>query len=116
MEIILEGMEFHAFHGVMDEERKIGGKYVVNLYVSVPDGSGADDSIDSTVNYQSLYDITKNVLSSNENVNLIEYLAHCVIHDIYENFTNITNVKIQLYKYNPPVGGKVERAGICLCK
>lgn len=115
MEIILDGMEFYAFHGVMDEEKKIGGKYVVNLSVSVPDGSGADDNIDSTVNYQSLYDITKNVLL-HEKANLIEYLAHCIIRDIYKEFTNVTNVKIQLYKNNPPVGGKIERAGVCMCK
>lgn len=108
-------MEFHAFHGVMDEEKKIGGKYVVNLSVSVPDGSGADDSIDSTVNYQSLYDITKNVLL-HEKANLIEYLANCIIRDIYNNFTNVTNVKVQVFKFNPPVGGKIERAGISLSK
>jgi len=114
MEILLEGMEFYAFHGVMDEERKIGGRYVVNLSVSVPDESGADDMISSTINYQSLYDITRKVLS--ENSNLIEYLAHKVIDAIYAEFTNVTNVKIHLYKYNPPVGGKVKRAGIYLCK
>lgn len=115
MEIILEGMEFYAFHGVMGEEKKIGGKYVVNLYVSVPDGSGADDSISSTVNYQSLYDITKNVMLR-ENANLIEYLAHCIIRDIYRSFTNVTNVKMQVFKFNPPIGGKVERAGISMSR
>jgi len=114
MEILLEGMEFYAFHGVMDEERKIGGRYVVNLSVSVPDESGADDNINSTINYQLLYDIVKNVL--HENSNLIEYLAHQIIRAIYERFTNVTNVKIHLYKYNPPVGGQVERAGIYLCE
>jgi len=114
MEIILEGMEFYAFHGVMDEERKIGGRYVVNLSVSVADESGADDNINSTVNYQAVYDIVRNVMR--ENSNLIEYLAHQIIRAIYGSFTNVTNVKIHLYKYNPPVGGKVERAGIYLCK
>ena len=116
MEIILEGMEFHAFHGVMEEEKKIGGKYVVNLYVSVPDESGADDNINSTINYQSLYKIIENVLLREKNANLIENLAHSIIRDIYRGFTNVINVKMVLYKYNPPIGGKIERAGICLCK
>lgn len=114
MEILLEGMEFHAFHGVMDEERKIGGRYVVNLSVSVPDQSGADDNINSTINYQAIYDIVKNVM--HENSNLIECQAHKIIQAIYRCFANVTNVKIHLYKYNPPVGGKVERAGIFLCE
>lgn len=114
MEIILEGMEFYAFHGVMDEERKIGGKYVVNLSVSVPEDSGADDSISSTINYQSLYDIVDCVLR--RKANLIEYLANEIIKAIYKQFTNVTNVKLHLYKYNPPISGKVERAGIYKCK
>jgi len=114
MDILLEGMEFTAFHGVMDEERKIGGRYVVNLSVSVADNSGADDNISSTINYQSLYDITKNVM--HENANLIEYLAHQIIREVYECFTSVIRVKVEVYKYNPPVGGKVERSGICVCK
>lgn len=115
MDILLEGMEFNAFHGVMNEERKIGGRYVVNLSVSVTDNSGADDNISSTINYQSLYDITKNVMLKKK-ANLIEYLAQQIINAIYSSFTNVIKVKVEVYKYNPPVGGKVERSGICLCK
>jgi dihydroneopterin aldolase len=29
----LEGMEFYAYHGVYEEERKIGGKYIVDVLV-----------------------------------------------------------------------------------
>ncbi|HRB19555.1 MAG TPA: dihydroneopterin aldolase [Chitinophagales bacterium] len=48
----LEGMEFYAHHGVYAEERKIGGRYVVDVWVQT-DASLAEkeDDLNGTINY-----------------------------------------------------------------
>ena len=35
-EIILQNLRFHAFHGVMPQERFVGNDYVLNLRISYP--------------------------------------------------------------------------------
>ena len=56
--IRLHDMRFYAYHGVMEQERRVGGDYVVSLSVdvdlSVP---GVSDSVEDTLNYAALYDV-----------------------------------------------------------
>ena len=35
-EIILQNLRFHAFHGVIPQERFVGNDYVLNLRISYP--------------------------------------------------------------------------------
>ena len=114
MEILLEGMEFHAFHGVYPEENRIGTKYTVDLRLSLPDDSGADDNIESTVNYENVYQLVAHEMHHNSK--LIEHLASRILDSIHTHFPLVLHSVITLYKYNPPLGGKVERVGITLEK
>ena len=63
--IILEGMEFYAYHGVYEEEQKIGNRYEVTLSVATDftDGAAADD-IDGTIDYGELYHIVSAVMQA----------------------------------------------------
>ena len=48
----LEGMVFHAHHGVYEEENILGGKYTVDIFMEVDILKAAvSDDIQSTVNY-----------------------------------------------------------------
>lgn len=103
----LEGMEFYAHHGVYEEERMIGGKYLVDVLVYT-DASKAElhDDLDGTVNYEQIYSaVQKNM---QEPVKLIERLARKIIDDIRLFVVKEDTIRIKIRKIYPPLGYKVE--------
>ena len=69
--ISLEGMRFHAFHGVYPEEAILGTDYLVNVSVetSISEAAKTDD-LAKTVNYETIYQAVK--LEMEERHDLIE--------------------------------------------
>ena len=56
--IYLDDMHFYAYHGVMEQERLVGGEYSVSLAVEadLTEAVRTDDVAD-TINYAALYEI-----------------------------------------------------------
>ncbi len=103
----LEGMEFYAYHGVYEEERKIGGKYIVDVlvYTNAIDAELHDD-LNGTVNYEQIYKaVEQNMLQP---VKLIERLARKIMDDIRLFVVKEDTIRIKIRKLNPPLGAKVE--------
>jgi dihydroneopterin aldolase len=103
----LEGMEFYAYHGVYEEERKIGGKYIVDVlvYTNAKDAELHDD-LNGTVNYEQIYKaVEQNMLQP---VKLIERLARKIMDDIRLFVVKEDTIRIKIRKLNPPLGAKVE--------
>ena len=56
--VALEGIEFFAYHGYYEEQRKIGNKYEVNIEITSDLSEAAkSDSLSGTINYEILYKI-----------------------------------------------------------
>lgn len=111
--IALEGMEFFAFHGFYDEEQKIGNKYGVDLYIYTDLHAAAEtDDLHQTVNYEVLYKLVLEEMT--KPARLLEHLGHRIIDSIYQRFPLIRAVKINVYKYNPPLGGICRLAKVTL--
>lgn len=112
MEILIEGMEFYAYHGFYAEENKIGARYTVDLRLTVPDASGSTDLLSTTVNYEQVYALVSREMARPSK--LIEHVATRIINALQASFPAITHTDLTLYKYNPPLGGKLNRVGIHL--
>ena len=55
-QIALEGMRFYSHQGFYEEERTIGGKYVVDIYFDVDFEKASDtDELSGTINYEEVY-------------------------------------------------------------
>lgn len=104
--IVLEGMQFHAFHGVHAEERLMGGKYQVDVYLNYP-FEGNADQLDRTANYETVYRLVAQRMEVP--VQLIEHLAELMLADLQQAFVS-AQVKVRVSKFQPPVGGVVARA------
>lgn len=112
-QIALEGMEFFAFHGYYDEEQKIGNKYGIDLYIETDLRRAAEsDDLHETVNYEVLYKLTLEEMKIP--ARLLEYLGHRIIDKVYEHFPFVQSVKVNVCKYNPPLGGICKWAKITL--
>ena len=111
--IALEGMEFFAFHGYYDEEQKIGNKYGVDLFIKTDLHAAAEaDDLHKTINYEVLYKLVLEEMKVP--ARLLEHLGHRIIDRVYGKFPHLKQVKVNIYKFNPPLGGICHKAKVTL--
>lgn len=112
-EILIDNMEFFAFHGFYPEEQRVGCKYTVSLkLITDLSSAGNTDDLNTTINYEEVYQLVKKEM--NINSKLIEHVASRIIKALKKKYSILKHVDLYLYKYNPPLGGQVERVGIHL--
>ncbi len=105
--VSLEGIEFHAFHGVFSEEKKLGNRFTVDIHVETNIKKAMlEDDLHETVDYARLYQIAKGHMQ--EPVKLLEHLGHLMINDIKKAYPKIQRVDIIIKKHNPALGGVVD--------
>ena len=104
--VSLEGIEFHAYHGVFSEEKKLGNRFTVDIHVNT-DFTRAmlEDDLKATVDYFRIYQIAKSHMQ--EPVKLLEHLAHLMIQDILRAYPSLKGIDIIIEKHNPALGGVV---------
>lgn len=105
--VSLEGLDFKAYHGFYDEERKIGNDFSCDVFVEVKSFDSMDDNIYDTVNYEDVYAIISDEMQKTKK--LIETVAYSIMERI-KTLDHVTGVKIKLTKFNPPIEGKVKKA------
>ncbi len=105
--IILENMEFYAFHGCYAEERTIGGTYLVTVELEADLAKAAQtDNVNNTINYETVYNLVKREMAQPSN--LIEHVAYRIKNAIQTAFEQ-ANVTVKVSKIAPPLGGKIDR-------
>lgn len=105
--IELKGMEFHAFHGCLDSERKDGNTFRVDLefeYSITP--AAQSDALRDAVDYSRIYGIVSAQMAIPSN--LLENLAARIVDAVKEYDPRIGRVRVKVGKKNPPVGGAVD--------
>lgn len=113
--ISLEGLEFHAFHGVYPHERASGNWFEVDISVETDFTKGAEtDELAGTVNYETLFEIVKKEMEVPSK--LLETVAEKIITEVLSQLPSVANVELKISKINPPIGGKCRKATIRLSK
>jgi dihydroneopterin aldolase len=113
--IILENMEFHAFHGVLEHEKTFGNTFLVTVVIEINTEKAAfTDHLEDTVNYQLIYQTIKKQMDVPSN--LIEHVTQRILDKLMNKFPRILHLDIKLSKMNPPLGGKVEKVSISMEK
>jgi dihydroneopterin aldolase len=110
--IILNEIRVYAFHGCMEEEKRIGSDYIVNLEVKANmDKAVLSDDLDKAVDYVRLNTIVKEEMAIRSK--LLEHVAQRIIDRIINEFPN-SAVKVSVAKQNPPIGGNVKEVCVVL--
>lgn len=105
--VAIEGLQFFAYHGFYDEERKKGNDFVCDIAVELKSYDSIEDNIHDTVNYEDIYEIVSDEMQQTKK--LIETVAYKIIKRIQE-LDNVTGATVKIHKLNPPIKGKVEKA------
>jgi dihydroneopterin aldolase len=109
--VVLEGLEFHAYHGIYPDERSSGNKFEVDVFVNtVFDDSAFHDDLSGTINYEEIYAIVKQEMEIP--TKLLESVAHAIAEKILETFTSAMAAEITISKFNPPIGGVCKKAKV----
>ena len=111
----LEGLEFHAFHGLYPHERVSGNWFEVDIAVETDFSSAATtDELSGTVNYEVLFRIVKDEM--NKPSKLLETVVEKIVNDVLAELPAALNVSLKISKLNPPIGGKAKKASVSLFK
>jgi dihydroneopterin aldolase len=109
--ILLRDLRFHAFHGVLPQERLVGGNFVVDLRVGYPLAQAmTSDRVDDTLNYASLYALVEREMQQPSS--LLEHVAGRIAQAIAKTFPEALSIDLTLTKQNPPMGADCKGAGV----
>jgi dihydroneopterin aldolase len=111
--IILAGMAFFAYHGVHDEEAKLGQRFDVDVAVDVDLApAGASDDYADTVGYDRLHHAVEDVVVRGPRLNLIEALADRIARAVLAEFDRISGVAVTVRKPGAPVPGIFDHVAV----
>ncbi|MEN9918857.1 MAG: dihydroneopterin aldolase [Bacteroidota bacterium] len=111
--ILLEHIELHAHHGVMEQEKLVGNTFFVDvkIKVDISKATYSDDLMD-TISYAEVYDLIKKEMSTPSH--LLEHVGGRIIRTLRATFAEIEEIELKISKRNPPTGGQIDRASILL--
>lgn len=113
--VILEGLEFHAYHGVYPHERSSGNKFEIDVIVDTRFSEAAfHDDLTGTINYEDLYALVKEEMDKPSK--LLETVVNKIAEQILERFETAMAVEVKLSKFNPPIGGVCRKATVTVEK
>ncbi len=111
--ISLEGLEFHAYHGIYPHERSSGNKFEVDVTVETEiNPSAFADDLGGTLNYEELYAVIRAEMERPSK--LLERVGHSMAGEILKKFPQAQSVVITIAKFNPPIGGVCKKAAVTI--
>ena len=113
--IKLTNIRTFSYHGCLEEEAKIGSNYRVDLTIKTNlKPSSQTDELTDTVDYVDLNRIVTEEMAIR--AKLLEHVAKRIIDRILNELFMVTQVKVEVTKLNPPIGGDVEGVTIIMKK
>jgi len=101
--IILRDLGFYGFHGLFDEEAKLGQRFFIDLECGVDlTAPGETDAIGHTVSYADIYDVVKATFDERR-TKLIEALGQNIVSALFARFSDITWIIIRIRKPEAPI-------------
>jgi dihydroneopterin aldolase len=105
--IRLVNMTFYGHHGVDDSERRLGGRFAMDVeLVRDLTEAGRTDDLTQTADYKAVYELIRRIEAGRKYL-LMEALAHDVAEAILREFA-VDEVTVRTRKQSVPLGGLVD--------
>jgi dihydroneopterin aldolase/2-amino-4-hydroxy-6-hydroxymethyldihydropteridine diphosphokinase len=100
--IHIDDLEVYAYHGVLDEEKSLGQKFLISAEMVLNDFSNCNDDIDKCVNYA---DVAKLIhkIAQETTFNLIETLAETIAERVLLDYYKVRSIKVKVSKPSAPI-------------
>jgi dihydroneopterin aldolase len=109
--IELQGLELHGLHGVLDDERRDGQRFLVDLELDLADvTAAASDSIEDAVDYREVVE-TVIAVSDAHAYHLLEAFATAIADALIERFP-LTRARVRVRKPDVLLARPVDHAAV----
>ncbi len=104
-QILMKGLQFYGYHGVMEAEKTLGQKFTVHVTLDCDlKQAGLTDDLRKTVSYAVLYSIVETNVTKKK-FDLIEALAENIAMDLLNESALLRRVIVEVEKPEAPVQG-----------
>lgn len=101
--LTIKNAEFYSYHGVKSEERKLGGKFQVDLDLYYDASNAiANDDVKSALNYEQVVHYIGEIINGDA-YKLIETIAHKILTSLFARFPILMEATVRVRKMNVPV-------------
>lgn len=101
LRISLHGVKFYGFHGIMEEEKKLGNTFILNMYVDILPLVNTITKLSETIDYVSLYELVKRRME--KPTPLLETIVGELAESIFNKYSIAHTVYIELTKQHVPI-------------
>ncbi|MBR3092309.1 MAG: dihydroneopterin aldolase [Bacteroidaceae bacterium] len=109
--ILLNNVRFHAFHGVMPQERSVGADFTLSLRLEADVWNAVwTDELNHTISYAEVYEAVADEMRTPSA--LLEHVAGRIVRRLFTTFPTLYAISIRLLKDNPPVGAQCDGMGV----
>ena len=104
--IELADLVVFGHHGYLEEERRLGQRFLVDVWAEVDESASASDRIEETLDYRGLARLVREVFGGPERL-LLEALAGAVADGALDRFAALRRIRVRVRKpdvvLDPPV-------------
>lgn len=110
--IILSNLGFYGYHGVLEEEKKLGQKFFIDVELFIyTKEAGKNDDLTKSVSYADVYEVIK-YITENKTFDLIEALAENISQVVLDKFKLVNSIMVRVKKPEAPVNGIYDYFGV----
>lgn len=104
--ILIHGIQFYGYHGVHEEERKLGQRFLVDVELGLDlTKAGRSDDLAASADYERVHALVVDI-GTREQCRLLEALATRIASAILEQCP-VRQVTVRVMKPSPPLPGIV---------
>jgi dihydroneopterin aldolase len=111
MTIELVGMVVFGHHGYLEEERKLGQRFLVDVTAEVGGDAAETDLIEDTVDYRGIASAVREVFAGPERL-LLERLAGELADTILDRYRTLDRVRVRVRKPDVVLDPPLEYAAV----
>jgi 7,8-dihydroneopterin aldolase/epimerase/oxygenase len=111
--IELAGLELHGYHGVLDEERRLGQRFLFDVWVDLA-APPAADRIEDALDYRKIAACVREI-SDGTKFQLLESLAAAVADELMARFP-VAGARVRVRKPDVRLDPPVEYSGVTVTR
>jgi dihydroneopterin aldolase len=114
--IFVSGLVLHAYHGVGDDEGRVGQQFLVDLVLDLDLAAAArSDRLADTVDYADLVEVSSRAFCAKRH-RLVEAAAGAVADAVLAAFPRVSRLQVTVHKPHAPIAAVFADVGVTLTR
>jgi dihydroneopterin aldolase len=103
--IIFEDLDYYGYHGAKSEEKVLGQRFRVDLWIDLDlEPAGRSDDLSLTVNYSEVYRLVRDVVEGPSR-DTLEAVAQLSAEAVLGRYSRVTGIRVRVKKPGAPIAG-----------